>query len=98
MLDLIKEAEKLEDYIKNTMKPDDRQIEVDAYHAKEMLERAITAEKAVELLTNLAGNPKVECLFGSGKCKKIEELNYPVGFQEVCEQCLYDWAMRKARE
>ncbi len=71
MLDLAKEAKRLEDYIKNTMAQDDRQIEVDAYHAKEMLDRAIIAEANIELRDNAICNFHKRL---DARAKKITEL------------------------
>ena len=98
MLDLEKEVKRLNGYIKNTMSPDDRQIEVDAYHAMEMLERAITAEKALELIAEAVFELMEGCGSSSNDCPAYEYCQLSNGDMLPCVDKIIEWALEKARE
>jgi len=95
MLDLAKEAKRLGDYIKYTMPPNDRLIEVDVCHAKEMLDRAIVAEKALELMADYISISEMchDCQFHVGK----DSCDGFTG-RRACGEVIADWFVEKARE
>jgi len=95
MLDLAKEAKRLSQFIESDLLPADRLIEVDAYHAKEMLDRAITAEKALELMSEYISMGPVchDCQFHVGK----DSCDGFTG-RRACSEVVADWFMEKARE